>query len=303
MRPLLFWLSTIAVPSYFVLLVLAFLLGTAATTATARREGQNPDVMVDTAIAMLFAGVLGARLFSVLFDGHLSEYVNLCINPARVDLHVSRAVCASEAYQGQWDGQACHPAQADCFAALKFWTGGLTYYGGLIGATAVAIPLLARDRFSFWKAADYASIGIAIGLAVGRMGCLLAGCCFGAPCTLPWAVSFPPGSAASEAQFQGHLLASTSLPSLPVHPTQIYESIGCFAIACTLWLFLLPRKRYNGELFLACLALYAILRFGLEFARADDRGGVLWLSTSQWVGVVLFGGACALHRKQIKQIA
>jgi phosphatidylglycerol:prolipoprotein diacylglycerol transferase len=286
-----------------VLLVLAFLFAAAATTATARREGQNPDVMVDTAIAMLFASVLGARLFSVLFDGHLADYANLCIDPARVDLHVSRAVCASDAYQGRWDGQACHPAQADCFAALKFWTGGLTYYGGLIGATAVAIPLLARDRFPFWKAADYASIGIAIGLAVGRMGCLLAGCCFGAPSSLPWALSFPVGSAASEAQFQAHLLASTSLRSVPVHPTQIYESVGCFAIACFLWLFWLPRKRYNGELFLVCLALYSILRFALEFERADDRGGLLWLSTSQWIGAALFGLAWVLHRKNIKQIA
>ena len=113
-----------------------------------------------------------------------------------------------------------------------FWAGGLTYYGGLIGAVGYAVYFLRRERFPFWKAADMSGFAIALGLAWGRMGCFLAGCCFGKVSDVAWATSFPRMSPASEAHFRAGILRSEGLPSLPVHPTQLYESlVGAAMIA------------------------------------------------------------------------
>jgi phosphatidylglycerol:prolipoprotein diacylglycerol transferase len=246
---------------------------------------------------MLLAGGAGARLLHVFADGYFWDYVHLCTDPVRVDWPFDHAECVSSAIGGAWDaakGQ-CHPSGPDCFAWAKFWAGGLTYYGGLIGATAVAWWLLRRDGFPFWKAADMAGFAIPIGLAFGRLGCLMAGCCFGATCTLPWAVTFPWHSPASEAQFKAHELASAKLWSLPVHPTQTYESFASLAIAAFCILFVHGRKRYDGQVFAVFLALYAVVRAGLEVLRRDDRGGVLGLSTSQLLGLAMLGGAAVIH--------
>ena len=148
------------------------------------------------------------------------------------------------AYDGVWDAAkgVCHPKETDCFAWAKFWAGGLTYYGGFIGASVAAWYLLRRDRFPFWKAADMAAFAVPLGLAFGRMGCLLAGCCFGAECELPWALSFPPQSPASEEQFKAHALATKAAWSHPVHPTQIYESAASLAIAAVCLFLVQPQK-------------------------------------------------------------
>ncbi len=296
-HPDLFRLFGVAFPSYFVFLLSGFLFATAVGTLWARRIGQNGDVIVDLGLAMLLSGIAGARILHVLADGYFWDYVHLCTAPSAVDWPLSRGECVSAAYDGVWDAarNVCHPGHADCFAWAKFWAGGLTYYGGLIGASAAAWFLLARDRFPFWKAADMAGFAVPLGLAFGRMGCLMAGCCFGETCALPWAISFPSRSAASEEQFKDHLIASARMWSLPVHPTQIYESAASLAIAAVCLLWLHPRKRYDGQVFAAFLALYAVARFFVEFLRRDDRGGLLGLSTSQLIGVALLAFAASVH--------
>jgi len=225
------------------------------------------------------------------------EYVHVCTDPKQVDWYIERAVCEAQNHNGVWDDvkNVCHPRTADCFAWAKFWAGGLTYYGGLLGASGAAWLLLKRDAFPFWKAADMAGFAIPLGLGFGRMGCLMAGCCFGTTCELPWAVAFPWRSAASEEQFRDHLLASPKMWSLPVHPTQIYEAAASLAIAAVCLLWVHGRKRYDGQVFAAFLALYAIARFLLETLRRDDRGGLLGLSTSQLLGFVMLGVAAAIH--------
>ncbi len=299
MRPELFRLFGIGFPSYFVLLLTGFLFATACGAIWAKRIGRDPDVIVDLGLAMLLAGVVGSRILHVLADGYFWDYVHLCTDPGKVVWPLDQATCVSADYGGTWDAVAnvCHPGSADCFAWAKFWAGGLTYYGGLVGATIAAVYLLRRDRFPFWKAADMAGFTIPLGLAFGRMGCLLAGCCFGSSCELPWALSFPPRSPASDAQAKLHELATRDAWSHYVHPTQIYESACSLAIAafCLLWIH--PRKRYDGQVFASFLVLYAVARFLLELLRRDDRGGVLMLSTSQWIGVLLVAGALAIHRK------
>jgi len=298
MRPELFRLFDVGFPAYFVLLLSGFLFATATGVLWARRIGLNPDVIVDLGLAMLLAGVAGSRILHVIADGYFWDYVHLCTDPAKVDWPLDRAECLSSAYDGVWDAakSVCHPKHTDCFAWAKFWAGGLTYYGGFLGATAAAVWLLRRDKFPFWKAADMAGFAIPLGLAFGRMGCLLAGCCFGAQSSLPWALSFPPRSPASEEQAKNHLLESVRMWSNPVHPTQIYESAASLGIAAVLLFWLLPRKKYDGQVFAGFLVLYAVARFVIEILRRDARGGAGGLSTSQLIGLGLVAGAVAIHR-------
>ena len=299
MRPELFRVYEVAFPAYFLLLLTGFVFATAVGALWARRIGQDPDVVVDLGLACLLMGVVGGRLMHVVADGYFWDYVHLCSDPSKVDWKVEQALCVSR-YKGVWDAAkgVCHPTQSDCWAWAKFWAGGLTYYGGLIAASLTAVYLLKRDNFPFWKAADMAGFTVALGLGFGRIGCLLAGCCFGLRTDGPMGMSFPPNSPASEAQYKLGQLRSVREWSQPVHPTQIYESAVCFGIAAFLMLWLHGRKRYDGQVFAAFLALYAVARFVLEFQRADDRGGVLGLSTSQLLGVALVGLAVWIHRRR-----
>jgi phosphatidylglycerol:prolipoprotein diacylglycerol transferase len=312
MRPELFRLFDISAPSYFLLLLSGFIFATAAGAIWARRIGRDPDVVVDLGLACLLMGVVGGRLMHVVADGYFWDYVHLCTDPAQVDWKVEQALCVPR-YHGVWDAAkgVCHPQSvrdgwdvaSDCLAWAKFWSGGLTYYGGLIGASVTAWYVLKFDRFPFWKAADMAGFAIPIGLGFGRMGCLLAGCCFGSRTDSAWALSFPPHSPASEAQFKLSELASSGVSSLPVHPTQIYESFACLMIAAICLLYVHGRKRYDGQVFAVFLGLYAIARFSLEFLRADDRGGLASLSTSQLLGVVMVAVAIAIHVRRSKVTA
>jgi phosphatidylglycerol:prolipoprotein diacylglycerol transferase len=296
MRPELFNVFEIGLPAYFVLLLSGFLFATASGAIWARRIGQDPDVVVDLGLACLLMGVVGARLLHVFADGFFWDYVHLCTDPSQVDWHVEQAACMGR-YHGVWDAAkaVCHPEGPDCFAWAKFWAGGLTYYGGFIGASLMAVFLLRRDRFPFWKAADMAGFTIPLGLGFGRMGCLLAGCCYGVESGSALAMSFPPHSPASEAEFKTHAITSASDWSHRVLPTQIFESAVSLAIAAVCLLYVHGRKRYDGQVFVAFLALYAVGRFLLEYLRDDDRGGLLGLSTSQLIGVGLVAAAIAIH--------
>jgi phosphatidylglycerol:prolipoprotein diacylglycerol transferase len=286
-------------PSYFVLLIVGFTFAAVSGTLWAKRIGQDPDVIVDLSLAMLIAGVGGARILHVFVDGFFWDYVHLCTNPSLVDLHLSKAECARPDYNGLWDASQaiCVARETDCFAWAKFWNGGLTFYGGLIGASIAAWFLLRRDRFPFWKAADMAGTTIPIGLGIGRLGCLLAGCCFGTETHASVGLVFPSRSPASEWQAQHGALASKALASMPVHPTQLYESAAALAIAAFCLLYVHGRKRYDGQVFLTFVGLYSIARFLVEFVRSDDRGGVSFLSTSQLIGLALAALAAFLHTR------
>jgi phosphatidylglycerol---prolipoprotein diacylglyceryl transferase len=286
-------------PSYFVLLLAGFMLATIMGAIWARRVGQNPDVIVDLGLAMVLAGIAGARLLHVFADGHLMEYVHRCTDPSKVDWYITRKECLGPDVAGVWDFArgVCHAKVADCLAWAKFYTGGFTYYGGFIAASVAAWFLLRTDRFPFWKAADMAGMVVPVGLGFGRIGCLLAGCCFGEPWKSDFALRFPGNSPASDAQHLLKLIPQAASESLPVHPTQLYESAASFAIAAFLILYLHGRKRYDGQIFIAFVVAYAAVRFLLEFVRADDRGGLVGLSTSQLVGLVLIAGGYWAHQR------
>lgn len=282
------------VSSYFTLLLVGFALATFLTARRAGSMGLDREVMIDLGLYSLIWGVLGGRALHVLADGQLSNYVYSCLDPSKVVWHIPREQCAS--IPGVWDEAAsvCHAVERNCFAAFAFWQGGLAYYGGLIAALAFGLWFMRKENFPVGKGADFVACGIALGLFFGRMGCFFGGCCFGSPTDSAFGLSFPPGSPASETQWREGLLRSVHQASLPVHPTQLYEAVACLALAAFLYLWVEPRKRFDGQVMLTFLGGYSVIRFAVEFLRADDRGAALGLSTSQWISVAATLGAVAV---------
>jgi phosphatidylglycerol:prolipoprotein diacylglycerol transferase len=161
------------------------------------------------------------------------------------------------------------------------------YYGGLLLALCSGALYLVKKRLPTWTTADLAAPGIALGQSIGRLGCLSAGCCYGKPTHMPWGITFTSQYAYENVGVPLHI---------PLHPTQIYESIGAFC----LFLFLmwrLSRKHITGQILLEYLTLYAILRFVIEFYRDDDRGFVLhgMLSTSQFIAILTILGSLVVY--------
>jgi phosphatidylglycerol:prolipoprotein diacylglycerol transferase len=177
---------------------------------------------------------------------------------------------------------------SDCTRLLHVWEGGLVFYGGVAGAVIVAVIFARRERWSFWVLGDVFAPGVAVGHALGRLGCFAAGCCFGKP-SGAWGVAFPVGSVAfDELGSLGELSPNASYTP-PLHPTQLYEAGGELAIFALL-LALRPRLRERpGALVLLYAALYALLRFVVELFRGDvARRYVVELTTPRlagWLGV------------------
>jgi phosphatidylglycerol:prolipoprotein diacylglycerol transferase len=170
---------------------------------------------------------------------------------------------------------------------LSIFQSGGVFYGGLVGGLALAWWYIRRYHLPGWQTGDALAPGVILGQAIGRIGCFSAGCCWGKATLVPWAVTFT------------DIYASRAVGTpmdVPLHPTQLYESLACFLIFFFL-LWLAPRKRFHGQVLLSYVALYSTVRFGLEFLRGDpDRG--TWfrgaLSTSQLIAIVLLLGVAIL---------
>jgi phosphatidylglycerol:prolipoprotein diacylglycerol transferase len=174
------------------------------------------------------------------------------------------------------------------FAGKSIWEifmvqhGGLVYYGGFIGATLAGILYARLKKLRLWRLADVLAPSMALGTVFGRIGCLLNGCCYGRPCDLPWAIHFPPGHA--------------TYPN-GVHPTEIYDALlNLAAYAGLAWLY--RRKKFDGQVFAACLMCYAITRSIVEAFRGDYtpvhiHGG---LTPAQLISIVVFAAGAALLR-------
>jgi phosphatidylglycerol:prolipoprotein diacylglycerol transferase len=161
---------------------------------------------------------------------------------------------------------------------LNLARSGGVFYGGLIAAVGVALWYLRRHRMPMWTVTDVFAPGIALGHVVGRLGCLFAGCCFGRPTNVPWAITFHSEFAARN--------VGTPL-GIPLHPTQLYEAGAEFIIL----LILLATERrggyFPGRTFWTYMLLYGISRFIIEFYRYDPRGMVGIFSTSQFVSLLI----------------
>lgn len=273
------------IPPYFALLILGFGAATYFGVRFALQMRLDKEVVIDLGLYALIAGVAGGRILHVLADGYFWDYVHLCTDPTQVIWKITRAECIDA--EGLWDTarNICQPKERDCFAWAAFWRGGLTYYGGLISGVVFGVWFLRKEKFPVLRGMDMAGLIVPIGLFFGRIGCFLGGCCFGLETHGVFGLSFPAWSAASEKQFRDGSLATPGLPSLPVHPTQLYEALGCLLLSAVLAFYFHPRKRFDGQIFVGFIAGYSLLRFLLEFIRDDDRGGVLGLSTSQLISL------------------
>jgi len=277
------------IPAYFTLLMFGFSLGIYSAVRWSKRVGLDHDSIIDMGLASILGGIIGGRLLHVFADGYFMDYVHMCTDPAQVAWEITQGQCKTA--EGLWDAAArvCRPAARDCLAWAKFYNGGLAYYGGLVVGGLSAARVVARDGLPVIKVADVSFLGVAVGLFWGRIGCFLGGCCYGVTTDHVLGVAFPAWSPASEGQFREHVLSHPGQPSLPVHPTQLYEAVGCLAIAVFLNAWGPRHKRFDGHMGLMFLALYAVLRFGIEFLRADDRGLYFGVSTSQWISLVILG--------------
>jgi phosphatidylglycerol:prolipoprotein diacylglycerol transferase len=162
---------------------------------------------------------------------------------------------------------------------------GMAAYGGFLGGFLALWGLARYRRWPAARIADMAAVGAALGSGFARIGCFLAGCCFGCPAALPWAVVFPAGSPAYAAQRRQGLIPADALGSLAVHPVQLYESAFGFGLfGLLLWVY--RRRKADGSVTLAFFGFYAMFRFWAETLRCDAvRGVFAGLSTSQYIAL------------------
>jgi phosphatidylglycerol:prolipoprotein diacylglycerol transferase len=230
-----------------VLMALAIFAAVRLAVARARRAGLDPDLLVDLSYWVCGFGLLGARVFFV------------------VQYH--------EVIQGI--GDIC-----------KFWDGGLVFYGCIIGGLGGFLAYWTLRPFAILPTLDAIAPALALGSAIGRLGCFLNGCCFGDVCRWPWAVRFPAGSLPWADEVRAGLIAPTSETSLPMHPTQLYLAGAGLVLVVILW-FYFPQRRRDGEVMALLMMTYPIARFFIEFLRNDDGDLVGGLTVSQVISVGL----------------
>ncbi len=240
MHPLLFEVGAFPVYTYGVLLAAAYLGGLWFAVRRARARGLNPDRVMDLGIWIIASALVGAKLLLLVVD---------------------------------FDYYRHHPADL-----LNVVRSAGVFYGGLIVAVLVAIWYMRRVKLPLWPTADAFAPGIAFGHVVGRMGCLMAGCCWGKPTDVPWAITFT--NPLAEAN------VGTPL-GVPLHPTQIYEAAAELLILIALLATERRGRNFAGRTFWFYMLAYAISRFIIEIFRGDPRGSIGVLSTSQLISVIL----------------
>jgi phosphatidylglycerol---prolipoprotein diacylglyceryl transferase len=168
---------------------------------------------------------------------------------------------------------------------FKIWEGGLVAYGGMIGGFLASWYNCHRAKIPLLRWADVAAPSVVLGTAITRVGCLLFGCDYGKRTDLPWAIQFPRNSPAWKDHVANFQLPPGAAESFPIHPTQVYETLGGLFLFGVLML-IRRYRRFSGQVFLGWVIGYGIIRPIIESFRDDDqRGSVGPLSTSQFIGL------------------
>jgi phosphatidylglycerol:prolipoprotein diacylglycerol transferase len=186
---------------------------------------------------------------------------------------------------------------------LVFSTAGLVWYGGFILGAAAFLWTLHRRRLPLWRSLDAASLSLALGYAIGRVGCFLVGDDYGVPTNLPWGVAYPhglPPTTAGSLRENFHLVLPQGVPDselIRVHPTQLYET------ALALGIFVLGRRLLckdlePGATFSLVVALLAIERFAIEFLRLKDDRFFGPISLAQLLSLAVVIGCVFLLQKR-----
>ena len=260
MRPILFTIPGLgyAVHAFSLMLVLGAAAGVWLTAWRAKRVNLDPEIVYELAVWVLGGGFLGARLYFLIQ------------HPETVH------------------------SMLDVF---KVWQGGIVFYGCIIGGLVGTGIYYLRHPFPFWPMADAVAPALAIGIMLGRVGCFLNGCCFGAVCDphAPWAVSFPAGTLAWHRHVEAGWIKPDAATSLPIHAKQLYGALAGLALLLATTLFYRHRRR-DGEVMALLMIGYPITRFVMEFARGDATGWHLGLTISQWISLGLCAGGVIAWR-------
>ncbi len=213
MHPILFQFGDRPIYAYGVMLALAIAICEILLLRTAKRYGFKEETILDISIIAIICGVLGSRLFYVYFY--------------------------------EWEYYSQH-----LLAILDLRRQGLVFYGSIIGGVLGVLLYLKTKKTSFWEISDLFAPYLALGEAIGRIGCFLNGCCYGQPTALPWGIVFP------------------GLDAVPRHPTQIYSTLlGLGLFVFLTWFY--RRRKFQGQVFLVYVMGYAVLRFIVEFFREN----------------------------------
>lgn len=246
MFPDLISIGSVSLHTYGLFVAAGFLAGLRVAVRLGKSAGVTPQQTLDMGFLMIVAAVVGSRLFYVLIN---------------IPHYVERPV--------------------DVF---KIWQGGLVFSGGIVAAMGTVLWYTRRHGLPFWKIADMWAPGMALGQGIGRIGCFMAGCCYGKPTDAPWGVVFT----------HPHSLAPLHVP---LHPTQLY-SFGLNLLLFFVLLILHRKKAYDGQVFLWLLVLHSTGRLWVERFRGDDRGVVFGsgMSVTQFLAlVILIGAIVALY--------
>jgi phosphatidylglycerol:prolipoprotein diacylglycerol transferase len=230
MRPVLFEIGEYAIPSFWAMAFLGFFIAFLVVRADLIRRGRSVVLAYDIILYAYVGGWVGARLFLIPTG---------------------------------WEYFTKDPL------AFLLSGSGWVWYGGVVGGALAIYWLCRRSNLSLPQAGDIAAPALAMGLAIGRIGCQLSGDGdYGVPTDLPWAMSYPNG-----------VVPTTEL----VHPAPVYEMIACFVIFAYLWARYRPELR-DGDLLGRYLILSGVVRFLIEFIRRNP-GWLIGLTTAQWISV------------------
>jgi phosphatidylglycerol:prolipoprotein diacylglycerol transferase len=263
MYPVLFRIGDFAITSFGVMMALAFLTGGWILSKELQRKGDNPELAWEIVWYAAIGGVVGARLYYLILT---------------------------------WPQTV-----ADPWGAITS-RGGLVWYGGLIGASALIYWRLHRAKVPVPRIADAVAPALAVAYAVGRLGCFLVGDDYGRPSDVPWAIAFPNGAPPSTAENLREQFGVPIPPGVPgdtvlaVHPTQLYEIAMSLIIFAIVWRL---RERISpaGALFCIYIAFAGVERFIVEIFRAkDDRFfGAFTMAQLISIALVVAGAAGATY--------
>ena len=246
MLPKLFSIGDFFVPTYGALVALGFLAGLWITVHLAKQTNMPVEKITNLVIYCALAGLAGAKLFMFLFDWRLF-----------------------------WN----NPREMFSMSTLR--AAGV-YQGGFLLALLVAALYIRRNGLPLLATCDLFAPGIAAAHAIGRLGCLAAGCCWGRQTNLPWAITFKNPDA--------YNMSGTPL-FVPLHPAQVYESIANALIFVLLYRRI-HKPHLAGQIFGWYLVLYSAARFSIEFFRVHEQGTFANLSITQWIALGTFAGGC-----------
>ncbi len=235
MYPILFKIGPLTLHTYGFFVAMGFLLALTWTHYESNRRNLDPEIFHDLFFYVVVAALVGARFFYVILN--LSYF------------------------------------RHDPLAALRLWEGGLVFYGGFLTAVPIFIWRIRRWQKPALEILDVAAPALVLAQAVGRLGCLAAGCCYGKVCEHDFAITFT------------DRLSHAPL-NQPLYPTQIYHSLADLSIFLIL-VIISRRSMQRGTLVVAYLLFYGVLRFTIEFWRGDPRGFMVGFSTSQWISAGL----------------